>query len=194
MIILEQELDPICAYPQHINREVSINYRVCETPQGNQLPLDFLPFPFAVSLGFRKHSIEATDTVIDINIILPIIGGTPTDSTHPPSTSNRYKGLLNCENLSHLPTSCYASLQCIQLQRILQKQSHKSAPSPLGYHRQESSSTRTLEAARTHGASHLGIDIRLVNSDTSLYTNRRKQPPTSYHASIRPYTERVRVG
>ena len=138
-----------------------------------------------------------TDTIIDIFINFPIRGGSPSPSPRLPNhqaQQSLYKGphlrkpltlqhfnlriaTLNCNGyFKHSPTNRH--------QLLWDFVSHNKIDVLfLIDHR---SSTRTLEHIRIHGTSHLGVDIRLINSDTTLFmkSNQRGASLTNYHASV----------
>ena len=159
-----------------------------------------LPSNYRITYNHRPQTLTTPlamfpDRNVDLYITLPVIGGAPQPTSSPNShTPPPYKGprlkkplTLSQFQLRVATLNCNGALKSNPNTRfqILWDfvSSNKIDVLFLIDHR---SSTRTLEAIREQGSNHLGLDIRLINNDTTLYskTKHSKSPFTSYHASV----------
>ena len=161
-----------------------------------------LPSPFTITYNNNQLPLSTQlhtflDAIINININFPIRGGAPPHcpNIQPQLPSNPlYKGpnlrkplTLQQFNLRIATLNCngYFKTSPNNRHQILWDfvSSNKIDVLFLIDHR---SSSRTLEHIRTHGSSHLGTDIRLINSDTTLFMNSstRGTALTNYHATV----------
>ena len=161
-----------------------------------------LPRPFTLSYNHTRLPLstplhEFQDAIIELNVNFPIRGGAPLHcpkiQAHPPSPPI-YKG-PNIRKPLTLPQFKLriATLNCNGYFKTSSNNRHQilwdfvsSNSIDVLFLIDHRSSSRTLEHIRTHGSSHLGIDIRLINSDTTLFTksSTKGTPLTNYHATV----------